>query len=78
MAGRAAVGVALCTGTAVMTAGGLSGFLLVAVIVPLAAVLISGMLIVLVVDVGGVLMMEAGGVLMVEGLWTLMGGAAGF
>lgn len=73
--GNVVLGVALCTGTSEMTAGGLSGLLMVAVVVPLAAVLIKGMLIVL---VGGILMMEGVGVLMAEGLWTLMVGAAGF
>lgn len=63
-------------GTAVMTEGAFSVFTL-AVVVPLAAVLIRGMLMVLGVGVGRVLMIEGGGVLMAEGLFTLMGGVAG-
>lgn len=60
------------------TVDGLTGFLLVAVIVPLAPVLISGTLMVLAAEVGGVLMMVGGVGLTAEEVWTLIGDTAGF
>lgn len=49
-----------------------------AVIVPLAPVLISGTLMVLAAEVGGVLMMVGGVGLTAEEVWTLIGDTAGF